>query len=388
MAGYYIDISTFNADPSQIDWGAYKAWSSNNGANTSIVALRSSYGSIGIDSHYYNYLAGARNAGVQQVIHYHYAYPQYNSPQQEAAWQQQVVKDFRPGDLIMLDFEEDNPSSTSEWALEFMQAQQQHYGASSVILYSYSYFIGAHLQDSRLAAFPLVYALWVQNYPAAPAPWSDIGAWQYTDQLSGIPGVPGTADGNYNHSLPYTTGGGGGMAGIPNGWTDDGSKLCAPNGHCFVLGFRGWMLSGAPIDPYYDVPLEDEEYPQQVLAHGNYGPGSAQHTVGGYLWFTQAKGVVYEKELGAERFALLNALNGVNTQLQAVTKQLSDEQAANNALNGQITTLQAQVATLTAEVAQLQAQPISPQLQAAVNNVSATLSPIAKVVSDIAPFVK
>src|SRR5437899_8648243 len=105
MAGtpQFVDISV--CQPSNIDWKAYRAWAAQ-WDGIARVSLRSSYGTGYTDQHFAAYREGAIKAGVDVIIFYHYAYPQYNSAVAEANYQHQVVGSIRPNDAIMLDFEE------------------------------------------------------------------------------------------------------------------------------------------------------------------------------------------------------------------------------------------------------------------------------------------
>jgi len=121
----YCDLSVFN--PVDIDWVAYRAWSAQ-GDGKSRVALRSSYGTGYTDQHYATYRKGAEDAGIDIIIHYHYGYPQFNTPQAEADYQQSIVGAIRPDDLLMLDYEEGASQATAEWAYEWLARQEQNYG--------------------------------------------------------------------------------------------------------------------------------------------------------------------------------------------------------------------------------------------------------------------
>lgn len=188
----FVDMSVFNG--TLIDWQTYKNWSSSVDG-ISRVAIRASYG--GYQDAYFNaHRAGALSVGIDEIIYYHYAYPQFNTAQDEVKWSQAVIGDIRSSDWIMLDYEEDKPTSTSLWALDWLTLQQVRYG-SKVGIYSYPDFIAHHLQDNRLASFPLWYANWQytpDERPSPPAPWTSYKWIQYTDKATNIPGIPGTVD--------------------------------------------------------------------------------------------------------------------------------------------------------------------------------------------------
>lgn len=189
----FVDISSWQ--PDQIDWAQYDAWSAQ-GDGFSRVLLRSSQGVGYTDSHFEHYWSSATSAGTRQIGIYHYAYPQYNSPEAEADWCWKVVNNrLRPGDFLMLDYEEDTVHATADWAYRWLVRIQQHSG-SLPYCYSYLSFIQRRLQDKRLASFPLVLAKWTFNpdvRPPAPAPWSTITILQYSDSGS-VPGIGGRVD--------------------------------------------------------------------------------------------------------------------------------------------------------------------------------------------------
>jgi hypothetical protein len=87
---------------------------------------------------------------------------------------------------------------------------------------------------------------------------------------------------------------------IPQGWTDDGSTLTAPNGHKVVLGFRDhvlvnrWDPNNLPLEEEYAVnPVED--YYNQPGANS----GSRQMFLYAELIYTPQRGV-YIPGIGME----------------------------------------------------------------------------------------
>lgn len=90
---------------------------------------------------------------------------------------------------------------------------------------------------------------------------------------------------------------------IPQGWTDDGSTLTAPNGHRVVLGFRDYILThwwdpgnqpleeeyhADPVEDYYDQPGANSGQRQMFLyaeliwtpQRGVYVPGIGNELLG------------------------------------------------------------------------------------------------------------
>lgn len=189
MSGYYVDVSQWQIG---IDWPAYKKWAEQ-WDGISRVAIRSSYGNGFTDAHYKEHRSGAENAGIDVILHYHYAYPVLNSAASEAAWQSKVVGSIRPNDLIMLDMEEAG-SNVAQWSYEFLQAQEKQYGKLPLLYANHSY-IWSNLQKIELSKYPLILAHWgTKDIPACPLPYSRITALQTTDKAQNIPGVPFTVD--------------------------------------------------------------------------------------------------------------------------------------------------------------------------------------------------
>lgn len=109
-----------------------------------------------------------------------------------------------------------------------------------------------------------------------------------------------------------------GIVGVPAGWSDDGTTLTAPNGITVVLGFRNEVLNASPQWDGADVPEEEEHHEDQVLMHRpDLGGGQVQLFRDHMLWWTDAKGVVDEKELGLEIFLRNKKIADLEAQLAA-----------------------------------------------------------------------
>ena len=116
------------------------------------------------------------------------------------------------------------------------------------------------------------------------------------------------------------------MPTIPQGWTDDGTTLRAPDGTPVVLGFRDHVLNGN-WDPA-NIPLEAEHHDLVVeQSNASLGAGQSQMFRWKRLEYTSKQGIV-EGWLGQE-------LLWYQKQYQAMLKQVAD-------LQQQLTTLQAQ----------------------------------------------
>ncbi len=191
-APQYVDISSFQ--PLNIDWVAYRKWAASFDG-VARVALRSSAGMGQVDTHLHAYRAGAIAAGVDVIIFYHYAYPQFGNPVAEADFQARVLGPIREHDVLMLDYEENVSQATSGWAVEWLARQEHNYNRLPTIYASDSY-VRQRLQDGRLARYPLTLAKWEftpSERPPCPPPWRQYTYLQYTDRATGIPGLGGAA---------------------------------------------------------------------------------------------------------------------------------------------------------------------------------------------------
>jgi hypothetical protein len=112
--------------------------------------------------------------------------------------------------------------------------------------------------------------------------------------------------------------GGGPMAGVPAGWTDDGITLTAPNGTKVVQGFRTHVLQGWEPDNY---PLA-AQYHASPLEPGNssIGDGDRQDFRYRSLGYTARMGV-YRIWTGQDLASLksdLDVANATTAKLQTV----------------------------------------------------------------------
>lgn len=123
--------------------------------------------------------------------------------------------------------------------------------------------------------------------------------------------------GNYPFAelLAYVQKGGMTM-GVPQGWSDDGHTLTAPNGHHVILGFRDHVLN-APSWNADNQPLGEEYHTNQVLLRdASIGAGQVQLFRDTMLWYTATQGVVQESFLGLEikaAYDLISTLQSTST---------------------------------------------------------------------------
>lgn len=349
----FVDLSQFQ--PSDIDWQAYKAWSKQ-GDGISRVAMRSSYGVGNVDQHFQAYRQGALEAGIDQIIYYHYAYPQLNAPADEANSQFNIVGAIRPQDMVILDFEENVEQANSGWAMIWLLTQQGNYGKLPGIYASTAY-IQARLQYSKLAQFPLWLANWQftpDERPPVPSPWTSYEIVQYTDSATNIPGINATVDADIflgqstqpqedpivTIDLTNST-----VASHFTGGTD--IWQCKDNGFivghailAFYQSYGGNALCGLT---YLGLPLSNE------TSVPNHSGVVYQRFERGVLCYDP--GHVIDNPPGSGDVYLLHIEQGIGQDPRIAV------------LGGQITDLSSQVTTLQGDIAKLQALPIVTNLE-------------------------
>lgn len=184
------DISQYQG---KIDWNTYKN-------NANFVLIRSSYGVGNFDPWY-----GYNKSEVQKTNlphgYYHYAYPQYNSPENEARWFITALSAITPlqeEEVLALDFEESAFTGDKvDWSKRFLDYVSTHFNGIKPLFYSY--------QDMVTGSdwTPLVnggYALWIaaptndpQNNVFQTGKWPDAVMQQWGSQ-NNVPGIQATVD--------------------------------------------------------------------------------------------------------------------------------------------------------------------------------------------------
>jgi hypothetical protein len=169
---------------------------------------------------------------------------------------------------------------------------------------------------------------------------------------------------------------GGIPVGTPTGWKDDGKTLTPPNNIPVVDGFRTYILNHTWNAA--NVPQEKTHAENPVLLHvPSLGSGTVQLFRDSMLWWTPAKGVVNEPELGIEIYLRDQQINKLNSQLAAATAQENTDTAKVSSLTTANTNLQQQVETLQAQLASgttSTGSGISPDEQTAIDNAVAALT--------------
>lgn len=198
----YIDIYQGN---SMSDWQAYKKWSAQFDG-ISRVAIKVTEGTGGIQDR--KHIDAAQQAGIEQIIWYHFARPDLNpgwqGAQNEVNFFREHLPTLRSQDYVMLDYEgfpgvPDAPWK-ADWAWDWLHLMAGNAGiaTSRVALYSYESFIVRLLQYEPLAQFPLILARYNASksdspLPPVPTPWKSMLAWQFSDHQQ-VPGAVGYVD--------------------------------------------------------------------------------------------------------------------------------------------------------------------------------------------------
>lgn len=165
------------------------------------VMIRSSYGTGNVDRQFERSRNELRRLGIPHGF-YHYAYPDNtsNDPEREANFFCNLLGDLMPGEIMVLDFEENwgTPAQKVDWCNRFLCTVRNRFNGYKPMLY-----INLALAKQCNWApvinndFGLWLARWDYNF-GAPAPqtqWPVVAMRQYTDKEQ-IPGISGGVDAN------------------------------------------------------------------------------------------------------------------------------------------------------------------------------------------------
>lgn len=182
------DISEFQG---QIDWDVYKS-------NSNFVIIRATYGNGYFDKWFAHNRDEARRVGFPRG-YYHYAYPQYNTPEAEADWFCKALWDIQEGESLCLDYEENWKGNVVSWCKAFLDRIASKLSGYKALIY---------LNQTLATSYdwtPIVvagYGLWIAAYTYDPNNNNyKKGAWpfavmqQWTNQQQ-VPGIVGNVDGN------------------------------------------------------------------------------------------------------------------------------------------------------------------------------------------------
>jgi len=130
---------------------------------------------------------------------YHYLSQGENAVTASQQFWQRVQSTSVPMVLLALDIEEGD-GDQSQRCLSFLDDLARRSGLVPW-LYSGSWFVATHLTDPALARYPLWDAAYQGTEPTAPAPWTELAAWQYTSSGT-VPGIQGGVDLDYVYHFP------------------------------------------------------------------------------------------------------------------------------------------------------------------------------------------
>ncbi|MEP7103829.1 MAG: glycoside hydrolase family 25 protein [Candidatus Dojkabacteria bacterium] len=175
-----IDISEFQGDVNfdllntQIDF----------------IFIRCSFGVGYMDNKFERNRNESRRVGISRGF-YHYAYPQYNSPEEEANYFCSVLSDLEKDELVALDFEEQWSGDKVNWCLRFLNRVHEVYGFKPLLYTNLDKIYSAEWTAVVNADYGLWLATWDGNNSIAPStPWPFVAFKQYssTGSISGIEG--------------------------------------------------------------------------------------------------------------------------------------------------------------------------------------------------------
>lgn len=176
MPATVIDISNVNG---AVDWNRIVK----SGIQGAYIKL--SEGVTFDDPDSYAHAKAARRAGIPYG-YYHFAHPERNTPEDEAAHVVRRLARQKPDFRLVLDLEQGAPAPAyGDWAHRFSQALRPKLGHFP-ILYSY----GPYVQGIRLAK-PVGSGLWLASYGRndgkeypylVPAPWKKVLMHQFSSE--------------------------------------------------------------------------------------------------------------------------------------------------------------------------------------------------------------
>lgn len=180
------DVSKWQGD---INWTLFRT-------AIEFCIIRSSYGTGYTDAKFARNRDEARRAGLLRGF-YHYAYPQYNTPQAEADWFLKVLGQVDDGDILVLDIEEPYSQLVS-WSKVFLDRIAERLDGYKPLIY---------LNQAQIKGNdwkPIIQnnnGLWLAqydyNFDGTPVstPWPVVAMRQYSNRET-FPGISGGVDAN------------------------------------------------------------------------------------------------------------------------------------------------------------------------------------------------
>ena len=166
-----VDLSEYQGKP---DWTAIKR-------GFDFAVIRASFGTARADYSFTYNRDSARQVGIDHGF-YHYAYPEYNSPEAEADFFASIVGSLEHGEFVALDFEESYTDPVG-WSLRFLQRAEAHFGVKPLIYLNQS----LHGSKDWTPVAKANYGLWAAAWGSAPsaAPWPTVAIWQDSSSAVG-----------------------------------------------------------------------------------------------------------------------------------------------------------------------------------------------------------
>lgn len=164
--------------------------------NQDFIIIRSSYGNGYTDEYFAKNRDECRKLKIPHGF-YHYAYPNHNSPEDEADWFLHVVSPLESGESLFLDFEESYPDPVG-WSKKFLDHLSEKLEGYKPLIY-----MNKHLVESYDWS-PVVkkgYGLWLAYWDYDPngtfnvSHWDVVAIRQYSNQGS-VNGISGRVDMN------------------------------------------------------------------------------------------------------------------------------------------------------------------------------------------------
>jgi len=182
-----IDVSHHQGS---ISWDKVKA----DGVQGAII--KATEGRTGIDLKFSSNATGAVSAGIK-IGFYHYARPENNSPEDEAANFYRNVKGYKADFPHVLDVEGEaskiGAAALTKWCVKWLQEVERLTGHPAMV-YTGASFAKTYL-GKDLAAWPLWVAHYGVNKPMDNPTWPAWSVFQYTSSGS-VKGITGNVDMN------------------------------------------------------------------------------------------------------------------------------------------------------------------------------------------------
>lgn len=176
------------------NWNGFVDWNQVAGAGVQFAFAKASEGTSYSDPFFPRNWGEMKRVGLVRGA-YHFARPDLNEPEAEAAFFLRHIPSLEPGDILVVDMEVGQGNLLS-WTARFLTAVQAVTGFRPMI-YSGDWFMAPHgLEDASLGSYGLWIAAYQSTPPPPPAGWSLWAIWQHSATGS-VPGIVGAVDLNW-----------------------------------------------------------------------------------------------------------------------------------------------------------------------------------------------